>query len=338
MPARNAPRVITKYGQFMGFTPRERFQMIRQMTEHVQDDALWPTTSLDILLQQFGLEPLDLSDNWSSRESEFARVVGAAADGTLVGIYASVLNIDEDLVLSSASVPDDHGLWNEGHVRVFLSHAASEKEFVEQVSRELAVVGVHGFVAHETMKIERPWQAQIEIALRTAEAFVGLVHPAFNESTWCQQEIGWAKGRALPEFFIRLGANPQGFAGSTQWPSGQNRTAKEVTHEIVAWLERTTDFTNRIVDGLMTALEEASDYYSAEAAAKRIVALGGLTESSWGRLARAFWRNDQVHGGVLPTRVLRPFYAENGKDWPPPKSTPPLVANSAETSANASSS
>jgi hypothetical protein len=322
----------------MSLTPRERFQMIRQVTEQVQDDALWPTTSLEILLQQFGLESMDLSDSWSSRKAEFARIVGAATDETLVGIYATVLNIDEEHALSSASVPDDHGLWNEGHVRVFLSHTAREKEFVGEVSRELAVVGVHGFVAHETMKIERPWQSQIEIALRTAEAFVGLVHPPFNESAWCQQELGWAKGRGLPEFFIRIGANPQGFAGSTQWPSGYERTAKEVAYEIVAWLERATDFTNRIAEGLMTALEEASDYYSAEAAAKRIVALGHLTESSWLKLAQAYWQNDQVHGGVLPTRVLEPFYRVHEKDWPPPKPASPRAPSSLEPSVTPSSS
>lgn len=304
------------YLQRMSLTPRERFKMVRQMASQVEDDSIWPNTDIDILLQQFGLETMEL-DNWGSRVSEFSRIVGSAADETLLGIYATVLNIDDEAALSIASVPDDHGLWNEGHVRVFLSHTAKEKEFVGEVSRELAVVGIHGFVAHETMKIERPWQSQIEVALRTAEAFVGLVHPPFNESNWCQQELGWAKGRGLPEFFIRLGANPEGFAASTQWPSGNGRTAKEVAHEIVAWLERTTDFTNRIVDGLMGALEGASDYYSAEAAAKRIVALEDLTESSWKRLAQVFWKNDQVHGGVLPTRVLQPFYREKDKDWPP---------------------
>jgi len=313
-------RVVTAftYGKWMGLTPRERFKMIRQMTEQVENDSIWPLADMDILLQQFGLETMEL-DNWGSRISEFARIVGGATDETLVGIYATVLNVDDEAALSIASVPDDHGLWNEGHVRVFLSHTAKEKEFVSDVSRELAVVGIHDFVAHETMQIERPWQSQIEIALRTAEAFVGLVHPPFNESKWCQQELGWAKGRGLPEFSIRFGANPEGFAASTQWPSQYGRSAKEVAHEIVAWLERTTDFTNRIVDGLMGALEEASDYYSAEAAAKRIVALGDLTESSWDRLSQAFWMNNQVHGGVLPTRVLQPFYREKSRDWPPPK-------------------
>ncbi len=178
------------------------------------------------------------------------------------------------------------------------------------------------------MQIEKPWQNQIEIALRTAEAFVGLVHEPFNSSNWCQQEIGWAKGRALPEFYIRLGADPTGFAGSMQWPSMHGRSAKEVATKIVEWLERTTDFTNRIVDGLMEALEQASDYYSAEAAAKRVTSLGALTEASWARLAAAFWANDQVHGGVLPTRVLQPFYASHDRDWPPPKPAAPVASTS----------
>jgi hypothetical protein len=112
----------------------------------------------------------------------------------------------------------------------------------------------------------------------------------------------------------------------------------EVAHEIVAWLQRTTDFTDRIVDGLMGGLEGASDYFSAEAAAKRIVALGSLTESSWGKLARVYWANDQVHGGVLPTRVLQPFYRENGKEWPPPKPAPPLAPRSIDARATSFSS
>ncbi|MFD7311995.1 toll/interleukin-1 receptor domain-containing protein [Promicromonospora sp. NPDC059942] len=312
--------------------------MIRKIVERVEDGGLWSTTSLIILLQQYGLESIDPQRDPAGRETEFARIVGGAADETLIGVYATVLDIDEEQALSGALVPDDHGLWNDGQVRVFLSHSATEREFVAEVSNELAVVGVHGFVAHETMQIERPWQAQIEVALRTAEAFVGLVHPRFNESAWCQQELGWANGRGLPCFLVRFGANPDGFAASTQWPSGAKRSARQVAHEILAWLERTTDFTDRIVEGLMKALETASDYYSAEAAAKRVVALGSLTETSWGALARTYWANDQVHGGVLPTRVLQPFFQKNGKSWPPPKPLPRLTPRSVDVRATALSS
>jgi hypothetical protein len=302
----------------MSLQPRERVRMIRQMIAEIEDDHEWSVIDLDILLQQFGLATLEL-DNWASRTAEFARTVGEASDESLRDIYAIVMAIELDDVTAAVAVPNDHGLWKDGQLRLFLSHSALHKDFVGEISRELAVVGVHGFVAHDTMEIEKPWQSQIEIALRTAEAFVGLVHPPFNDSPWCQQEVGWAKGRGLPEYFIRIGANPVAFAAATQWPTGFDRSAKAIASDILSWLERSTSFSNFIVDGLMNVLRDAGDYYSAEAAAKRIVALGGLTETGWSSLAAAFWANDQVRGGVLPTRVLQPFFAAHEREWPPPK-------------------
>jgi hypothetical protein len=288
------------------------------MAVHVEDDDVWPAADLEILLQQFGLEPLDL-EHWGMKAGEFARIVGKATDDVLTSLYGTVLDIPEDEARAAASVPDDHGLWNEGQVRVFLSHSAQFKDFIGDVARELAVVGVHGFVAHDTMKIEKPWQSQIEIALRTAEAFVGIIHEPVNASAWCQQEIGWAKGRGIPEYYIRMGANPQAFAGSTQWPSFDGRPAKDVAMDILGWLQRSTDLADRVVEGLVQSLHDATDYYSAEAAAKRIASFGGLTDRTWQAVDEAYLANDQVHGGVLPSRVLRPFYEENGRTFPPPR-------------------
>lgn len=303
----------------MSLTPRERFQMLREIVHQIdlaRDDWTW--ADIDLLLRQFELGGMD-PDSPSSVGDEFGRSIATVPDSTLLAIYATVLGIADEEALATASSPDDHGLWHDGQVRLFISHSAREKEFAADVSRELAVVGVHGFVAHDSMQIEKSWQAQIETALRTAEAFVGFVHPPFNESAWCQQEIGWATGRNLPQFYIRLGADPQGFISPTQWPSLQGRPPKHVATEILKWLERSTGFTSKVVDGFMQALQDTTDYYSAEAAAKRIVALGELTDEAWSKLAIAYWANDQVHGGVLPTRVLKPFYLEHDKEWPPPK-------------------
>jgi hypothetical protein len=49
-------------------------------------------------------------------------------------------------------------------VRLFMSHSARHRELVGKVADELAIVGIHGFVAHNTMTYSRPWQAQIEQA------------------------------------------------------------------------------------------------------------------------------------------------------------------------------
>jgi len=48
------------------------------------------------------------------------------------------------------------------------------------------------------MAYRKPWQAQIEHALRSMQAFVAIVHPEFNSSAWCNQEVGWALGRRVP--------------------------------------------------------------------------------------------------------------------------------------------
>lgn len=89
--------------------------------------------------------------------------------------------------------------------------------------------------------------------------------------------------------------------------------------QIVSWLDRSGGLKNPLVDGLLRALTEAGNYFDAEAAAKRLVALGDLPESVWEKLAHAYWSNDQVYHGVLPNRVLRPFYAARGRDFPPEK-------------------
>lgn len=48
------------------------------------------------------------------------------------------------------------------------------------------------------MQYTKPWQLQIEKALGTMQAFVALVHPEFNDSVWCQEEVGWALSRRGP--------------------------------------------------------------------------------------------------------------------------------------------
>lgn len=308
----------------MALSPRNRFRLIRDAVQEITDaPESWTTTTLNILLKQYGLGTIYVDVN-ETAANEFAVAVGDATDDALLEIHGAILGIaDEDV--GRASFPSEGDLlWQPGYFRVFLSHSAAEKAFIAEISRELAIFGVHGFVAHESMQIEQSWQTQIELALRTAEAFVGVIHPRFNESAWCHQETGWAYGRALPVFFVRAGADPAGFPSPTQWPSVSGRTAREVAMQIVSWLDRSGALRTPLIDGLLRALSDAPNYFEAEAAAKRIVALGDLPDHAWEKLAQAYWSNDQVYHGVLPTRVLRPFYADCGRDFPPeePLATP----------------
>ncbi len=96
------------------------------------------------------------------------------------------------------SRPDDGksaDLWEDGFVRLFLSHVSQHKVKVAELKRELSHLGVSSFVAHEDIEPTLEWQNEIERALMSTDALAALLTPEFHESKWTDQEIGFALGR-----------------------------------------------------------------------------------------------------------------------------------------------
>jgi hypothetical protein len=305
----------------MALTHRDRFRIKSQLSDALEGGD-WTLTRRNLLFGEFGLPQQDGGWNGS-----IAEVLGEASDDILVELFGIVLGVDSTEVLNVVeSAPNDGG-WKAGYARVFLSHSAHHKEFAGQVADELAVMGIHAFVAHDAMEYSQPWQEQIEHALKTMEAFVALVHPEARDSAWCHQEIGWALGRRVPRYVVRMGADPVGFVGREQWPSGHSRTAKQVAQLVYSWAAGLLELGPSILDGLFRALAEAGNYIDAGAASERVAALGSLAPRDWERLHEVWWSNDQLHGGVLATRAMKPFYEQNRQPWPPPKPAPRAQAD-----------
>lgn len=298
----------------MAMSHRDRFKLKSQVLNALSS-AAWSWQQIDLLLGELALPRLRDDPD----DPDLTEILGGLSDEPLTELYAIVFDVAESEVTNVVESSVGSQNWKPGYARVFLSHSAKHKEFVGEVSDELAVLGIHGFVAHETMEYTKPWQDQIEAALKSMQAFVAIVHPEFNKSAFCHQEVGWALGRRVPHYAVRMGVDPNGLLGRDQWPSGAGRLAGDVAHLIYQWAANLPDMGNSITEGLFSALAEAGNYYDAEAAAKRIVALGDLADNDWGRLDQAYWSNNQVYGGVLPTRQLRPFYERNGRVWPPQK-------------------
>lgn len=278
---------------------------------------IWPATRINTLFREFDLTLID--DNYDDYDATLERILGGVtSDDDLVELYAVALDIDIDAVTEKLEQPDP-GNWKPGYARVFLSHSAAHKQLVGEVAKELAVSGIHGFVAHDHMEYSKPWQVQIERALQTMDAFVALAHPEFGDSVWCNQEVGWALGRRVPYYVLRLGVDPRGFIGSDQWPSASGQPAKSIASTISDWVFAQNSFGNSVVDGLLEALKDVQNYYDAEAACKRVASLGTLSEDQFERLSTTWYSNDQLCGSVLATRALKPLFDRNGKSWPPPK-------------------
>ncbi|MCP3425837.1 toll/interleukin-1 receptor domain-containing protein [Rothia sp. AR01] len=296
----------------MSLSRTERFNLKSKICDAITDDISCSTPRLNMLLAEFGLQAVDWGEN--SLES----VLGPVKDQDLLELGQTVLGQDAD-ELREAMSEAEFGNWNPQQVRLFISHSAHHKGFVADVASRLAVIGVHGFVAHEDMRASIPWQNQIEEALRTMDAFVLLTHPEVNDSAWCHQEVGWAYGRSVPRYAIRMGGDPQAFIASPQWNSHAQSSAREVAEDIGNWLSGIEELGETMAEGLFSALEQATDYLSAGATAERIAMLSRLSDEQWERLDRVYWSNDQVYRCGLVYRALRPFYGEHDRDFPPPK-------------------
>lgn len=298
----------------MPLSHNDRFRLKDALVDRLTEND-WPSHRVNLLFAEFGLEQVD-TEAWHG--PSVGNILGRAPDHTLVELYALVFRVSEGEVVDLVE-SEEPGNWKSGYVRLFMSHSAKHKAFVGQVADELAVVGIHGFVAHDTMAVTKPWQDQIEQSLRSMDAFVAFLHPEFNDSAWCHQETGWALGRRVPYFAVRMGVDPVGFLGHLQWASAATRTAQDVAELIQDWVFALPGVGTTINDALFQALEEAGNYMSAGSAAARIARLKGLSNQDFERLNAIIWRNDQVHGGVLATRELRTFYEAHGREWPPPK-------------------
>lgn len=223
--------------------------------------------------------------------------------------------------LTVAELPHDRsalGPWKADHVRAFLSHLASEKAFASDVANELEIAGIHGFVAHDTIEPSLEWQDVIEEALRTCHVFVGLVHPTFAASFWAQQEVGWAAGRGIPVFMVRLGEDPRGFPAKFQAPSLLGRTATHVADSIIVWLSKDPLYGAQVTSHLVSSLRSATSFTDARDAARKIERMGQLSDPLLDELIDAYLSNNQLYPYHVGAQVLERILRNHGRILPRP--------------------
>lgn len=207
-------------------------------------------------------------------------------------------------------------LWRPGHIRVFVSHLASKKAFASQVSQELAKLGIHGFVAHDAIEPSREWQAEIERALRTAHAFVGLLHAGFKSASWTQQEVGWAVGRPMPVFTVRLEEDPTGFVARFQAPRLPGDNAWQVASSTAVWLTTIPALAPTVIERLMADVRSAGSLKDAERAALRIEQLDRMSPALLDELEAAYRTNDQLYPHHLGATVVERILNAHGRTLP----------------------
>lgn len=142
--------------------------------------------------------------------------------------------------LGEGAAEEAASFWQPGFFRLFISHTSASKTSAHNLKNSLAKHQVASFVAHDDIEPTKEWQAEIERALRTADAMTAIVTPDFIQSKWCDQEVGIAFGRGKLVIPLRKGADPHGFLGKYQGLQTTGLDAPGVGEELIGGRTRRT--------------------------------------------------------------------------------------------------
>lgn len=278
----------------MALSPSQRIQLIREIGSRMSAEDY---ELIDVTLKQFSLPR---SDQWGgSKEAYVLRMIEGADDATLAELGQHV-----GFNLQDTSQRVDPPFWRKGMFRVFLSHLAAHKVTAAKLQEACLGFGMSCFVAHSDIEPTQEWQTQIETALATSDALVALLHPEFHASNWTDQEIGYAMGRGIPVYSVRLGQDPYGFIGKFQAFTEKGTDLTALARELFESFRKNKQTQARIGDVLVSLFEESGSYAEAKTRIGHLEELTTWDPSFTNRIRAALKANSQIYDSWnVPDRV-----------------------------------
>ena len=192
-----------------------------------------------------------------------------------------------------------HRIWGNGAIRAFLSHVADDKIGATELKTSLARYGIGAFVAHEQIEVSRDWQIELKFALGTMDVLVALCTPGFNESSWANQEVGFAIGSGKPVIAIRNGADPSGFQTKYQAMSASDTSWDEVARDILRLLVRRDDFRDLVPSALADAFSKSRNFNESRVLLESLQEIETLTMEQAGEIVEAVNSNIQINSSYV---------------------------------------
>jgi hypothetical protein len=265
----------------------KRISLLKEISHRLQVEE-WPL--VDITLVQF---KLPTSETWQGDKYAYVlEMCKGASDDVLIELGQHVGFLIEE----TPRVGIDPPFWRGRMFRLFISHLSAEKVFAAQLQEALLQYGISAFVAHNDIEPTLEWQTQIETALATCDSLVALLHPAFHNSNWTDQEIGFAMGRGLPVFAVRFGQDPYGFIGRFQGFTGGEKPAEVLARELFDSYRKNKQSQKRMAEVLMNLFEDSGSFASAKARIGYLEELEVWESSFVPRLEAVTDANSQVSG------------------------------------------
>jgi hypothetical protein len=285
--------------------PSERINYIREIARRLSAED-WPV--IDLTLRQFGL----MTQNaWSGDKSGYViEMISGAADITLTEL-GEHLGYSYGTKVSSI----EPSFWHPGRFRVFISHLSNNKTFAAELQKEFENLNITAFVAHNDIVPTREWEDEILLALSTCDAMVAVLDPQFHESSWTDQEVGFALGKGILVITVQKGLTPYGFMARFQAVNGANGETKDIAEEIMRQFLTHKQTTRRFTQTLVAALESSGSFAESRRTIGLIERVQYMDQSLLERMEAAVEHNSQVSDSWgVPARIkaVRDKWMENG--------------------------
>jgi len=274
-------------------TPSQRITLIKEIVKRLSVENY---SVIDMTLEEF---KIPIANSWNgATDSYVMEMVKGQDDVKLISLSKHLgYDIEQPSYLEPA-------FWQDGKLKVFLSHLSKQKSWTSELQEQLAHFGISAFVAHQDIKPTLEWQLQIETALATCDALVALLHEGFHESNWTDQEIGFAMGRGVSVFSIRFGQDPYGFIGKLQAFQGYGKDPEEIAEELFDAYRSNKQTQSKMSEVLLRMFIKSGSFAQAK------TRIGYLEElETWGadfaaRIREAAEMNSQIIGSWgVPERV-----------------------------------
>jgi len=124
------------------------------------------------------------------------------------------------------------GPWEEGKLRLFISHSSIKKSDANKLKQELSVLGIDSFVAHEDIEPNKEWLVELKIALSTCHALAAFLCNDFKQSNYCDQEVGYALQRGVLVIPLQFEIVSYGFMAPFQGVRVKDKNPDQIASEI----------------------------------------------------------------------------------------------------------
>lgn len=197
---------------------------------------------------------IEANNNVQEFENEITNAFRTAMKGDANQFVRDVSIVPYAEIGKAESMSGEHNVraWAPGYFRMFISHVSTHKKSAENLKIALADYGISGFVAHIDIEPTREWQEEILAALQSMDALCAILTDDFNNSKWCDQEVGFGLGRNVLCIPIRHGMDPYGILGRQQGTrplSDARKVAKQV-FKLLCSNEKSRDKYISVLSGL----------------------------------------------------------------------------------------